>query len=166
MALFKKSLPPEIGADECEHILGILLSDRKQFINFSGIAQSNIYAGIVIGQAFTTDITKLDDEFDALAIFYAWKVLNEFNASEDQFMRGASAVFDNFNITKAMRTLYSRRIDQYSNLSTSDLGEALLNNIATIYRGKLEKNDPKILAHQLADFHKLLQVNIKRELAA
>lgn len=165
MGLFKKSLPAEITTEECEHILGVLLTDRKQFINFSGIAQGNIYAGIVIGQAFNANIEKLDDEFDALAIFYVWKVLDELGANENQFAHGATAVFNNFEIDNELRKLYSKRMKEYSNLNTADVGIKLLKNIATIYKGEPERNDPKILAEQLSKFHKLLMINIKRELS-
>lgn len=166
MGLFKNSLPAQINADECEHILGILLTDRKRFINFSGIAEGNIYAGLVIGQAFNANIERLDDEFDALAISYVWKVLSELGANEDQFAQGATAVFDNFEISDELRKLYGTRVKEYSDLDTSEVGVNLLVNIAGIYNGKLEKNDPRVLSEQLDKFHKLLEVNIKRELTA
>ncbi len=166
MGLFKKPLPANIDADECEHIVGIVLSNRESLISFSQISADNIYAGIVIGQAFAANVTALDDEFDALALSYCWKVLDSIGATESSFIVGASLVFDNFNINEEMRNLYSARLEDYAGRTDLEIGTKLLGNIAPIYSGSSENKKPEILARQLADFSKLLRKNIINELSA
>lgn len=166
MELFKKHLPSNIDADECEHIIGIVLSNRKSLISFSQIAADNIDAGIVIGQAFATNVTALDDEFDALALFYCWKFLISIGATENSFIEGASLVFDNFDIDEEMRKLYSARLEDYSGRTDFEIGTKLLGNIASIYSGQPEDKKPQLFAKQLADFNKLLRKNIHNELSA
>lgn len=166
MGIFTSNKVNEPDAEECEHIIGVVLSNRKSLIMFSEIAKKNIYAGIVIGQAFALDMEALDDEFDALALFYCWKVLGTLGATESSFIKGASSVFENFDINSDLRKLYGTRMKDYDNLTDSMLGEKLLTNIAQIYSGSLEKNDPKILASQLRQLHATLKKNIFNELSA
>lgn len=166
MGIFTSNKIKEPNAEECEHIIGVALSNRKSLIKFSEVADKNIYAGIVIGQAFAVNIVALDDEFDALTLFYCWKILNAFGATENSFIKGASLVFDNFDISREISNLYGARIKDYDNLTDSEIGEKLLANIAQIYSGAVEKNDTKILANQLKQFQLMLKKNIINELSA
>ena len=166
MSIFTRNKIKEPNVEECEHITGVALSLRKSLISFSMIAEKNIYAGIVIGQAFDIDIEALDDEFDALTLSYCWKILNAVGATESSFIKGASLVFDNFDISPEIRQQYGARFKDYDNLTDSEIGEKLLANIAQIYSGVVEKNDPKILANQLKQFSSVLRKNILNELSA
>jgi hypothetical protein len=155
-----------IEISECEHVIGTLLTHRNELINYGQISKENIYAGMVIGRAFVGDPDRLNDEFDALTMYYVWNTLHGLGVNENTFTKAAILVFDNFDITPEVRDYYGKRIGEYDGLSDLQVGIRLLNNVALIYAGNVEKNEPKILGKQLSEFKKRIEHIINKELSA
>jgi hypothetical protein len=164
--LLKKTIPNELSVQEAEHIIGVTLSVRGQLLNYGDIASKNVSAGIVIAKAHEKAQQILTDEFDCLALFFVYKILQTLNVSDEVFQEGTISVFENFEVDKKFRELSTKRITEYKVLNYDQVGVHLLTHISIRIGEEYTPKYTEVLAKQLSDFEKILKKNILHELKA
>lgn len=153
--------------DDTERIIGVILSDRSKYLNYGSIAEKNIYSGFAIGSLFLSDRQRLSDEFDFIAIHFAFKILENLGVSEEYRKKALSIVLDNFDIDKSYRVMFSQRLQQYATLHNRALAAQLIENLAVEdFPENFQAESDRILGQQFDKFETNIRRYIKAELEA
>ena len=151
--------------DIIENIIGYVLQNRSEIINYGEIAQQNIYTGYAILSLFESDQKRLGDEFDCLLGGMIFNILHK-NGIPNEISRDALVrVFNNSDLLELERRHFLLRVRQYNNLSYGDLADLFVENLQVHdFPDRFKEDSRKVLSKQLKDINKELELFTNVEL--
>lgn len=151
--------------DIVENIIGSVLQNRSEIMNYGEIAQHNIYTGYAILSLFESDQKRLGDEFDCLLGGMIFNVLHKNGIPNEISSDALIRVFINSDLPELERTHFLTRIKQYSNLSYADLADLFVENLQVHdFPEKFRDDSRKILSMQLKGVGRELELFADAEL--
>ncbi len=158
------------------NMLGYLLQNRPRIVSYADIAEDNIFAGSVIGQAFAKDKERLDDEFNALAVFFAYKTYVGCGVPKESIDRAMQDLFDEFladgvfadrrERDKVHGQLVTRTTQYLQRGEGVELALTVMRNVAVEPITWHEENAAGKLAKQLRGYEQSIAGFIKRDIEA
>lgn len=172
----RKSRFKEPSTTDMINMLGYILQNRPKIISYADLAEDNIFAGSVIGRAFAEDRQRLDDEFNALAAFFACKAYMKFGASKEGVDRAMQNLFDEFladdvfasrrERDEILNQLFARTTQYLQKREGVELALAVMRNIAVKPMTRHEENAADQLAKRLRSYEQSIADFIERDIEA